>query len=165
MASVGSLEEEARKRKERLRALSRKTKGDEAVGEKNESDSTEKEKLPRYSRIIFCWIHVLIIINSTIVVFLVQTIPLVSDSKFGLFTRPPPPSPCTHLQCSLHSFCAPVSVCVCVHRCGVQGIKIQSDSPSVTPLSARMTSHLVLTISRRRIQYLNYTIIIFEVLM
>ena len=69
MASVGSLEEEARKRKERLRALSRKTKGDEAVGEKNESDSTEKEKLPRYSRIIFCWIHVLIIINSTIVVF------------------------------------------------------------------------------------------------
>ena len=132
MASVGSLEEEARKRKERLRALSQKTKGDEAVGEKNESDSTEKEKLPRYSRNIFCWIHVLIIINSTIVVFFGTN--NTSDSKFGLLTilvllAPHPP----RLVPSFSARYIPsVRLCVCVRRCGVQGIKIESDSPSVT---------------------------------
>ena len=50
MASVGSLEEQARTRKERLRALanlSRKAKGDETAEEKHETESTEKEKLPR----------------------------------------------------------------------------------------------------------------------
>ncbi|KAK7092937.1 coiled-coil domain-containing protein 12-like [Littorina saxatilis] len=47
MASVGSLEEEARKRKDRLRALTRKTNDCDSAREKHESESTEKEKLPR----------------------------------------------------------------------------------------------------------------------
>lgn len=54
MATVGTLEEEARKRKERLRAFARKSKVDdekETVTEKQDSEETEKEKLPRYKAI------------------------------------------------------------------------------------------------------------------
>ncbi|XP_076455715.1 coiled-coil domain-containing protein 12-like [Babylonia areolata] len=47
MASVGTLEEEARKRKERLRNLARKQKEDETAEENNEESTDKQEKLPR----------------------------------------------------------------------------------------------------------------------
>ncbi|KAL8570181.1 hypothetical protein ACOMHN_030980 [Nucella lapillus] len=47
MASVGTLEEAARKRKERLRNLGRYQKEEESAEEKNVSETTSQEKLPR----------------------------------------------------------------------------------------------------------------------
>ncbi|KAL8570183.1 hypothetical protein ACOMHN_030979 [Nucella lapillus] len=50
MASVGTLEEAARKRKERLRNLGRYQKEEESAEEKNVSETTSQEKLPRQCR-------------------------------------------------------------------------------------------------------------------